>query len=794
MLQFQESSLRDLRCLQFFFRNDELKALSGSDGQAALSRRDHLTCDRQFEKAVPQTVANLRLKFPECSLQLVFFGFAAFSIYSGHRRIAFFGKHRIYPPLVSSDGVTIIMHFRKRFWTAETHALCLRVVFGSEASSISRSFVSLSTESSTVPAPAVSASIASLEPGSWATIALIVVHCGGGTLPAWMRDRYVGSIPERVAKSRIENPALSLASCSNLGKFSMNSDDRASLCLLGCGYQCSTAFASSDEIGSARTMATIYTRHGAQCPKRGVTEEEKSAAKYERRCNCPKWIYLFHDGKDYRFSAATRSWERAEENKRKVEDSLNPDKAEIRRLKTEQEVQRKPISEAIEEFLSDAEKRNLARETQAKLRRILKRQLLPWAEQNSIVQLDQLTTNPLTKWRSTWLHSPSTSRGRQEILRNFFRFCIAQGWAKENPACKLSRIQVKQTPTGYFPPEEFQKLVEATYVYGERSNNPNAENCAIRIRTLLLLMRCSGLRIGDAVTLERTRLIRNNLSLYQAKTGEPVYVPLPADVAQALRQIPPGVKPNPNYFFWSGNCSAKSAAKMWHHAFRRLFRIADIRQPDGTRKCCHPQMLRDTFAVEMLLAGVPLEKVSVLLGHTSIKTTQKHYAPWVRARQRDLENTVNDAWNRQTIPGMTRAGTVEAIPDGKHDPSHNSQDQTCDAQSSAALTLLEAGAGLARSTRPGQAESQLGHDTRDADATNRPRRKYQRFPHTSVAKMWEQGMAMKEIAIAIGRVDEGDDPYHTVNVALTRMHRVGYKNERGERVKLPYRRQNGRNN
>jgi len=61
-----------------------------------------------------------------------------------------------------------------------------------------------------------------------------------------------------------------------------------------------------------------------------------------------------------------------------------------------------------------------------------------------------------------------------------------------------------------------------------------------RLRTLTLLMRWSGLRIRDAITLEKTRLIGDNLMLYQAKTGTPVYVPLPPQVAEALRNIPDG--------------------------------------------------------------------------------------------------------------------------------------------------------------------------------------------------------------------------------------------------------------
>ena len=57
-------------------------------------------------------------------------------------------------------------------------------------------------------------------------------------------------------------------------------------------------------------------------------------------------------------------------------------------------------------------------------------------------------------------------------------------------------------------------------------------------------------------------------------------------------------------------------------------------------------MFRDTFAVEMLLAGVPLDQVSILLGHRSIKVTEKHNAPWVRARQEQLENSVRQAWDK----------------------------------------------------------------------------------------------------------------------------------------------------
>lgn len=65
-------------------------------------------------------------------------------------------------------------------------------------------------------------------------------------------------------------------------------------------------------------------------------------------------------------------------------------------------------------------------------------------------------------------------------------------------------------------------------------------------------------------------------------------------------------------------------------------------------------------------------------------------------------------------------------------------------------------------------------------ATNRT------FPYEQVAKLWTLKKTIPEIARAIGRVGEGDDPYHSLRVALTRMHK-GYKNSNGDVVKLPHR-------
>jgi integrase len=59
-------------------------------------------------------------------------------------------------------------------------------------------------------------------------------------------------------------------------------------------------------------------------------------------------------------------------------------------------------------------------------------------------------------------------------------------------------------------------------------------------------------------------------------------------------------------------------------------------------------MFRDTFAVELLLAGVPIDQVSLLLGHSSVKITERHYAPFCKARQDQLAASVKLAWKKPT--------------------------------------------------------------------------------------------------------------------------------------------------
>jgi hypothetical protein len=56
------------------------------------------------------------------------------------------------------------------------------------------------------------------------------------------------------------------------------------------------------------------------------------------------------------------------------------------------------------------------------------------------------------------------------------------------------------------------------------------------------------------------------------------------------------------------------------------------------------------------LSGVPIERVSV---HQSTRITEKHYSPWVRSRQEQLEEDLRRSWEHDPVSLMETKGTPE---------------------------------------------------------------------------------------------------------------------------------------
>jgi site-specific recombinase XerD len=298
----------------------------------------------------------------------------------------------------------------------------------------------------------------------------------------------------------------------------------------------------------------------------------------------------------------------------------------------------KPISvtDACDKFISHAEARGLREPTLYKYR-LLFRQLQTFAEEYGLATMLSFDVDFVRRFRASWPNKNIAARKKLEALRAFFRFVHDSGWIPTNPATRLKPPKITEPLTAPLTQEQVSLIIGACGVYPDRLN-------AIRLRALVLLLTYSGLRIRDAVTLPRNRIQADKLFLFTAKTGTPVYCPLPPIVVNALNAIP-----DSTYFFWTGISKPKSAVGDWQRSLKRLFKLAGV--PDA-----HAHRFRDTFSVELLLAGVPIERVSILLGHQSVRITEKHYAPWVRARQEQLEAYVPRTWPVDKSPEEVQTG------------------------------------------------------------------------------------------------------------------------------------------
>lgn len=375
-------------------------------------------------------------------------------------------------------------------------------------------------------------------------------------------------------------------------------------------------------------MLTIYRRHRKDC-------EHRSEGRKYRRCRCPIWVDGFLAGREIRKSLDTADWQKAQDKVREWEAQDSEPKNAAEPM---------TIQQAGEKFIADANARKLNESTIYKYSLLFK-QLGNFAQKGGLRYLKELELTTLDEFRSEWKDGPRSSLKKLERLRAFLRFCERRKWIDSNPATDLKAPKIQNKPTMPFTHAEILKILAAFDKYADRAGVANAQ----RLKAFVLLLRYSGMRIGDTVKCGVNRITGNKLFLYTQKTGVPVQCVLPDFLVRELEAAP---KSSEGHFFWTGKSKLHSAIGKWQRRLQTLFALAEVQGG-------HAHRFRDTFAVELLLVGVPLERVSVLLGHQSVRITERHYSPWVRSRQDQLEQDLQRAWSQDPIALMETKGTPE---------------------------------------------------------------------------------------------------------------------------------------
>jgi len=199
-------------------------------------------------------------------------------------------------------------------------------------------------------------------------------------------------------------------------------------------------------------------------------------------------------------------------------------------------------------------------------------------------------------------------------LKQYYRHLIRVGERQDNPTALISAPKIHRSLPQSLGEMDIEKLLEA----------PDLDsNYGLRDRCMLELMYSSGLRVSELVGLQLNQ-INTNLGLVRlvGKGNKERVIPVGEEalhwLAQYLKQARPGLqsaKSINDALFLSSRGSAITRQAFWQNIKKHLLKA-------GVKTVFSPHSLRHAFATHLLNHGADLRTVQMLLGHSSLSTTQ----------------------------------------------------------------------------------------------------------------------------------------------------------------------------
>ena len=241
-------------------------------------------------------------------------------------------------------------------------------------------------------------------------------------------------------------------------------------------------------------------------------------------------------------------------------------------------------------------------------------------------------------------HARASTARAMSSVRGFFRFLDKRGIAKNAALGAVGSPRVpKSVPRALGEAE----AMEAMAAMGGLGREPWL---AARDTALLMLLYGCGLRIGEALALERADVPKGDALVVTGKGRKQRLVPVLPAVKRALADylalcpFPGGARAAPLFV---GARGERLNAGVAQRQVRRLRAALDL--PETAT----PHAFRHSFATHLLAGGGDLRAIQELLGHASLSTTQRYTdvdaagleAVYRRAHPRALEHYPTK-WNQ----------------------------------------------------------------------------------------------------------------------------------------------------
>lgn len=229
-------------------------------------------------------------------------------------------------------------------------------------------------------------------------------------------------------------------------------------------------------------------------------------------------------------------------------------------------------------------------------------------------------------WSRTW-RSVETRRTHLSSHRSFWRWMEAQGRVAQSPAVALPKVR----PAIPVPRPTPDDVVADTM-----------QRARPRERLMVRMARECGLRRGEIACGHSDDLMPDLLGwalLVHGKGGRQRIVPVPDDLAAALRALPRG-------YFFPGRDNGHLSARWVGKLLARLM-------PEGWT--CHS--LRHRFGTDALDESKNIRVVQELLGHAHVNTTEIYTA----VDRSEMFAAVRAVSARASVPAPRRPRVLQAL-------------------------------------------------------------------------------------------------------------------------------------
>lgn len=213
--------------------------------------------------------------------------------------------------------------------------------------------------------------------------------------------------------------------------------------------------------------------------------------------------------------------------------------------------------------------------------------------------------------------SAATAARRRSAVRQFYRFCLGEGWRSDDPSRRLDAPKQGRPLPRTLSRDEVDRLLAAV------AGRDGA--AGLRLIALVELAYASGLRVSELLAL-RVEAVRRDPAylIVRGKGGRERLAPLNASAREAVKAwllardaARPEKVPDSPWLFPSTGTSG-------HLTPRRFAQLLDQAAIDAgiDPSRVSPHVLRHAFATHLLEGGADLRVVQTLLGHADIATTQ----------------------------------------------------------------------------------------------------------------------------------------------------------------------------